>query len=410
MAVAEVFELDAGGDDLDARFTAFVDELRLRDGRDALARSGRYQNQLLAFDAQVLAGEIAGGAGDRQLEDLAGRGTTRTKRDATTGARRARAVHANPALAVDLASGQLTVAGLDAIAFAADQSDGAAATDTDLIERVKAALPDLARPLAKQWLDDRTTPDEHEKRYDRQRRLRNVSKYPTRNGLMAICAEGDREHIEELWSVLAAESKRLYQLDGGRDLPAHDHPRTRNQRLFDALHAAVTTGNPTSSDGKPAVSNRRVQVYVTLTLDQLVDGATKARLVGGGTIPRHLLDHYLTGDAKVAGVLFNGDGHILWHGRNKRWATQPQLSALIARDEGCTICAAHPDECDGHHLIPYNSPAQGHTNTDELAPACTDCHHHIHTNHLTLYCQPHPQHPGKLLWKLRPATPDELPP
>lgn len=419
MAVAELFELhpDTGrdGDDaagLGVRFAAIADELRHLDSRAALALSGRFQSQLIALDAQLLAGEIDSGATDRELDDLAGRGSTHTKSEVKTRASRARAIHHNPHLGDALATGKLRVGGLDAIAEAAAASEGAAACDVELIERVKAAPPDQARPITQAWLDEQTPPDEHEKRYQRQRRLRKVSKYPTRKGLMAITAEGDRETIEELWTVLSAESKRLYRLDGGRDLDPALHPRTRNQRLFDALHGLVTADDPSSraaTESRPE-PNRSVQIYVTLTLDQLVDGATKARLVGGGTIPQSLLRNYLTGDASVAGVLFDGAGHILWHGRNKRWATQPQLSALIARDEGCTLCHRHPNQCDGHHLIPYNAPAKGNTNTDELALVCIDCHHHIHATNQTLYCEPDPHHPGKLLWKLRPATPDELPP
>ena len=407
MALADVYELNSGSGEIACRFAEVIADLRSLPTGDALSLSDRFQNQLLALDAELVAGEVAGGIGDREVEDLAGRGTTRTKREAKKRANRAKAVNKNPDLGEDLAAGALTPEGLDAIAEVSEKSEGAAAQDEELIEQVKAALPDQATAITRKWLDDHTSPDEHEKRWQRQRRLRTVTRYYTRDGLEAINVEGDRESIAEIWALLSAESKRLFRADGGRDLPPEQHPRTRNQRLFDAFHTAITTGHTGSGNAEP---KRNVQVYVTLTLDELVDGATKARLVGGGTIPQPLLDHYLVGDAKVAAVLFNGDGHVLWHGRNKRWATQPQLSALIARDEGCTVCHRHPSECDGHHLIPYNSPAQGQTNTDELAYVCTDCHHHIHATHQTLYCQPDPRRPGQLTWKLRPATPDELPP
>ncbi len=409
MAVAEVYDLpiDDSNDELDEAFGLITDAIRRLPTTAALATSNRMQNRLLALDSELVAREIDGGAGDREVEDLAGRGTTHTKREAKRRANRAKAVNANPALAVDLATGELLPAGLDALADAADQSEGAAAHDAALIERIKSAPPDRARGIAKRWLDERTTPDEHERRYERQRRLRKVTKYPLRNGLMGITAEGDREAIDEIWSVLSAESKRLYRQDGGRDLPSDKHPRTRHQRLFDAFHAAVTTGDPTILGAK---SSRSIQVFVTLTLDELLDGATKARLVGGGTIPRQLLDEYLTGDARVAGMLFDGNGQVLWHGRNRRWATAPQIAALIARDEGCALCEAHPSGCDSHHLIPYNSPAQGLTNADELALLCTDCHHHIHATNQTLYCEPDPRRRGNLVWRLRPATAEELPP
>ena len=411
MALADVFELNTDTDEIARRFTDVIADLRSIPISDALALSGGFQSQLLALDAQLVAAEIAAGAGDRNIETLSGRGTTRTKREAKKRADRARAVHENPTLGQDLANGELNPEGLDAIASVSEQSNGAAANDTELVEKVKAALPDQATRIASRWLDDHTTPDEHEKRYSRQRRLRNLTRSYTRCGLESITAEGDMEAIDEIWSILSTESKRLYRADGGRNLTPEQHPRTRHQRLFDAFHTAITTSSPTiTTSGPTSEPKRSVQVYVTLTLDELVDGATKARLVGGGTIPQPLLDQYLNGDSHVAAVLFNGNGQVLWHGRNKRWATLPQTSALIARDQGCVLCAAHPASCDSHHLIPYNSPAHGLTNTDELALVCTDCHHHIHTTNQTLWCEPDPRTPGKLTWHLRPATPNEIPP
>ncbi|MBT8240818.1 MAG: DUF222 domain-containing protein [Acidimicrobiia bacterium] len=408
MGLADVYELNTGSDETARRFADVIADLRSMPTAEALALSDGFQNQLLALDAELVAAEIGAGANDRNIEDLCGRGTTRTKREAKKRANRAKAVNANPALGNDLAGGALTPEGLDAIAAVSEKSDGAAAHDLELIENVKAALPDQATALTRKWLDDHTEPDQHEKRYQRQRRLRTVTRYYTRDGLEGIRAEGDKEAIAEIWATLKTESKHLYRADGGRNLPPDKHPRTRSQRLFDAFHTALTTGH-TGSDDSDAMPKRNVQVYVTLTLQELIDGATKARLVGGGTIPQTLLDKYLP-DATIAGVLFNGDGHVLWHSRNKRWATINQTSALIARDEGCVLCNTTPGDCESHHLIPYNSPARGHTNTDELALVCSDCHHHIHTTKQTLQAHSNPRKPGQLTWKLRPATPNELPP
>ncbi|MBT8202670.1 MAG: HNH endonuclease [Acidimicrobiia bacterium] len=405
MVVAEVVELDRrldryGG--LRERVEELIADLEVVPIVDRLALSTGFQNRLVALDARTLATQAGNGAGDRELQHLAGRGRTRSSGEAIVWGRRAKALAQNPALGEDLASGALTPAGLDAIAAVADKSEGAAARDELLVERVKAALPDQARAITRHWLDDHTSPDEHEKRWQRQRRLRSVSRYYSRDGLDGIRAEGDRETIDHLWSIIKAESKHLYHRDGGRDLPPDKHPRTRKQRLFDAFTDAfgTRTGQGLS---------RAAQIYVTLTLDELCDEATKARLVGGGTIPPSLLEQYLA-NSPMPGVLFDGNGHVLWHGRNKRYATPAQLSALTARDQGCVLCDASPSDCDGHHLIPYNAPAHGKTNTDELALVCTDCHHHIHTTNQTLWCEPDPRTPGHLSWHLRPATPDEIPP
>lgn len=104
----------------------------------------------------------------------------------------------------------------------------------------------------------------------------------------------------------------------------------------------------------------------------------------------------------IAGTIYAQDGTILWHGRDVRYATPEQYSALVARDRCCTICAADASECEAHHVIAWTAPLQGETNIANLALVCTDCHHHIHNNNLTMYRQ-------HGMWKLRPATPTETP-
>lgn len=424
MAVAEVLDFEnavsgdaVSGDELDAAFDRLIDELGSHPMVDALARSDRYQSRLLAFDARLLAAHMDDGADTRAAEDLAGRGKKRTKADAKKRVRRAKAVEQNPDLGDDLASGALGPEQLDAIAGAAAKTDGDAANADDLITNIKHSNPDDARKLAADWVDDHTTPDEHEARRARQRRLRRVVRYPKANGTEALHAEGDTETITEMWNVLTAESKRLFDADGGRDLAPAKHPRTREQRIYDALHQALT-GTPDSEDaagndvdeGRGGTSRSgRPRIYITLTVDDFIGDRVRARMAGGGTIPTSLLEQYLP-NSELVGVLFDGDGEVLWHGRTKRYATGAQFSALIARDLGCALCGAHPNECDSHHMIPYNSPAKGNTNTDQMAPVDLDCHHHIHDNKLTLTTEPHPTLTGKRRYTLRPATPDEIPP
>ncbi len=424
MAVAEVLEFEPASDGVEAAFDRVIAGLRSMPVDDAVARGQRFQNRLAAVEAELVARRLTAGETPRGAEKLLGRGGTTTSADAKSRAKRARAVEVNPELATDVASGALGLDALDALAEVSAKTEGAAAVDDRLITRLKAGRPDDARTVAREWLDEHTSTDEHEARWQRQRRQRRVTRFVTRRGLDAILAEGDTETIAEIWTALTADSKQLYNDDGGRDLAPDQHPRTRDHRMFDALHTAITggttivdTGHATSTDGdrSPAPtrtssgSRGRPQVFITMTIDDWISDRTKARLVGGGTIPASLLDRYLT-DADVAGVVFDRSGHILWHGRNRRYATAAQTRALVARDHGCVLCHAHPSRCHTHHLTPYNAPDQGNTNTDDLALVCDDCHHHLHHNHLTLVAQPHPTQPGKLTWTLRPATPNEIPP
>ncbi|NNF69818.1 MAG: hypothetical protein HKN01_08620 [Acidimicrobiia bacterium] len=150
MAIAEVLEFEVADPAAQAELTMHdaIGLLGTLSDQAALALSDRFQSQLQAFDAEAIAGCIASGANPRQAEDLAGRGTTRTSAEAKRRAGRARAVHINPDLGRELATGELGSAGLDAIASAADRSDGVAATDIALIETIKASNPDDARKIA----------------------------------------------------------------------------------------------------------------------------------------------------------------------------------------------------------------------------------------------------------------------
>ncbi len=413
MAVAEVLEFGEvlAPDELDATFELIVASLWACDSPDALARSDRYQNKLLAFDAQLLATKVKQGATDRETEKLAGRAGKRSKREAKKRARRARTVSKNPRLGTDLADedDDLGPEKLDAISDASERTDGAAANDDEFITKVKDGSADDASKLADEYVDDHTSPDEHEQRRDRQRRARKLKRFTTKRGLDAILAEGDTETITEIWTQLTARSKQMYADDGGRDLPADQHPRSRNQRLFDALHETIITNNTNSTGstggngtGKPV--RAPAMVHLTLTIDEWLSDQTRARMAGGGTIPASLLNEYLA-DAWLRGTIFDGDGEILWHGRKKRHATPAQTSALTVRDQGCVLCHSHPQDCESHHLIPWNAPAKGQTNTPDMALVCVDCHHHLHANNLTLH-----RNPTTKRWKTRPATPNETPP
>ena len=231
-----------------------------------------------------------------------------------------------------------------------------------------------------------------------------------------MLAQGDRETINDLRKVLGLRSDALYRKDGGRDLPADQHPRTRSQRMFDSLHQLVTeTGTATSGDGqaKPKTPPVRSMVHIVVTVDDLARDQIKATCVGGeGLLPESVLER-LGCDATIAGTVFSQQGETLWHGRFHRHATPAQFAALIARDQGCVVCGADPSRCEAHHLTPWTAPARGRTNVDEMALVCADDHHWIHEEQLTLYWQLGPPDPATgsrpRVWSTRPATPEEIP-
>jgi hypothetical protein len=56
-------------------------------------------------------------------------------------------------------------------------------------------------------------------------------------------------------------------------------------------------------------------------------------------------------DAAVIPIVLGSNSEPLDVGREERFVTPAIRRALIARDRGCVICGAPPDQCDAHHLV-----------------------------------------------------------
>jgi hypothetical protein len=144
---------------------------------------------------------------------------------------------------------------------------------------------------------------------------------------------------------------------------------------------------------------------VTMTADQIAGSDTSpVRQVGGGLLAPTLLAEMFCG-AEFVGQVVDDSGQVLSQGRSKRYFTDEQLLALIARDGGCVDCGAHYSMCDAHHIIPWESPARGPTDIDNGVLVCGDCHHRVHEHDLVLI-----RDPTSGTWSTRPARPHEIAP
>lgn len=397
------------GADIDQAMLLVLGALRTLPVTDAVVRGTKYQNWLLAFEAEQLARNKASGASDRDNERLTGQGRPSTKSETKKRVKRANAVDENPDLADDLAAGELGPEQVDAIADASAKTGGDAACSEELIDEIKNSSPDDAKNIANKWAAEHNDPGDGDtpadKRNRRQRRMREVSKFETKDGCSAILIKGDDESINEIWTNLNAAAKKLWRKDGGRDLAKAKHPRTRKQRLFDAAHHTLT-GNSVSGAGTGSAtaglkgSGARINMWVQL--DDFVAGCHNASFADGTLVPKTVLARYMC-TGTIAATVFDKSGEVLHHGREHRYATPAQIRGLIARDKGCVRCRADVSECEAHHLIPWTAPGQGQTNIEELALVCVDCHHFIHDTNQTLYRN------AKGLWTLRPATTSETP-
>ena len=353
-----------------------------------------------ASEAQILADRFEKGASSRQVEAMAGQDEGTSKAEAKKKARRAKATNANPGLATKLATGTLSTEQADVIAEAAEDTDGEAACDEKLIEEIASTSPEQGKKKAREYINKRKNGDDTQRRYDKQRRGRGVYRHRLPNGNDAITFHGAKEDIDEIERATNAASDIEYQADGGRDVPNMKHPRTRDQRNFDAAHKLITNtpqstpSQATSSQAtttksarskRASKAQRATTVFITTTVDQW-SGVDPSPMTGldGKPLPRSYVEQ-LAGDASFVAQVFSADGELLWQGREVRLATPAQITGLISRDKGCVECNAHPDKCVAHHLLPWEAPRKGPTNINNLAMVCDDCHIRMHQAKQTMY-------------------------
>ncbi len=392
-----------GVDELDGTFQLVLASLRALPATDAIATIGRYGRMLTAAEADIIAEHRKSGATPRETEKLIDHGGKRSKRDRKQRAKRGETLRNNPDLKDDIETGAVSEEQLDDLANADDKTGGAASRDADLIDEIRNSNPDQSKDTIRDFVNNHNKPDA-ETEHERQRRLRKVSRFRTKDGLEAIMAEGDKATIDSIWNLIKSHANELYRKDGGRDIPLSKHPRTSAQRMFDAFAqrcggqsagTRASAGGTSSGGGRPAIV-----IGATLSDDgEIVD----PHLFGSGPLPQSVFERYFC-NATVTGSIFGGNGQPLWQGRNHRRATPAQYVALTARDGGCVLCRAHPQQCEAHHILPWNAPGKGKTDITNLALLCPDCHHMVHETEQTLFQD------AKSRWKLRPATPEETAP
>jgi len=146
-----------------------------------------------------------------------------------------------------------------------------------------------------------------------------------------------------------AAAKKLWRKDGGRDVKAAKHPRTRAQRLFDAAHHKLTNTNdsPTASSGTTARPSSGTTLFLWQNLDDFVAGKYNTTTANGQQVPQTVLSRTMC-NGTVAGIVFDKHGEVLWAGREHRLATPAIMRGLIARDKGCVLCLADISECEAH--------------------------------------------------------------
>ncbi len=412
-------QADSACEDIDVLFDSLVRSLRLLGDRELIRRALRFE-QRLERERLVAAARVTGSSGDpaedrKRARSLLG-GPVRSRRSRNRDARRAAAVAANPTLDDKVADGSIAPDSLDALAKAADPDTGS--IPEGLIEDVVGLSPDQTGYAVDRHLEDTADRDETNDRYRRQHKARRCRRgfRPAGEGkpdMATLTLEGPDAVIDRAWAQIQAAADAAYQSDGGRDRPAGEHVPWEH-RLFDAAVAYFTDtagGEPKPGSGSKPSGSRpgpgsKPPVVVSIRLDDL--GNKPATQHGSGPISDELFAEYVAAGLPIYALFTDSLGQPLWLGRTRRHAAVAQYLALAVRDRGCVRCGASPQRCEAHHLVPWNAPAKGPTDIDQLALLCGPCHRELHQHRLTLYRQTSPG--GKTVWATRPATPHETPP
>jgi len=381
-----------------------------------------FQGELTSVQSLLIAQRTQAGFSATSTETILKKSGKVSRAQAKKATKRAAAVEKNPGLANKLSSGVLSTEHVDLLAEASDKTDGEAADDEALISEIAGSNPDQGRKIVREYIEEHEDQGDRDSRYAQQRKRRKLYKTQGPNGMPRLVMEGDDHSIDQVLKSLQKRSDVLYRNDGGRDVPKHQHPRTRDQRLFDAAFAQIVgrldetdtstpSGPAQTADSSAPPANRPGERPVMVLRSNIADAsddpevlaAWTAELIGSGLVPTTLASYYRC-ISDFAFQIVDDEGVILKHGRTKRRVTPEQWLAMVIRDQGCVQCGAHHTRCEAHHLKPWTSPAKGETNIDEMVLLCVDCHQRLHEANHTMFLDPNTQK-----WRTRPATPHETP-
>ena len=250
MAAVLNFDRDEGPSrtEADAAIGVVIDHVSHLPARIAVPLLARYRTQIDAAEARALATVIDTTGNTKVAESIAGKGGKTSRAARRRSAKRASAVKTNSALADKMSDGELSGEQVDVLADAAEKTQGASLTDETLIGEVAAVDPDKAKSVIDDFVAKSSSSGKEQTRHDRQRRKRRVSRFRTKDGCDAIMFAGDRETIDGIWSKVTRQSNALCHHDGGRDLPFGQHPRSHDQRMFDAGSSYFATSSPASNN------------------------------------------------------------------------------------------------------------------------------------------------------------------
>jgi len=391
-----------------------VPELRALSGL-----AGRLKTSAESLLCRIAAEVSASGAADTAAQVLQ-KSTNMSKRDARRVTAVADGLAGLPNVAQRLACGRLTLEHAASLVNTARQT-GAEAVDnnTGLLERAARAPADLFARDARRFAA-RVVEDRGEGVLRRQRKTRRAWCFvdsetgmgrlsghfdPVSFGLIRQAVDNhtdllwrtdnttDSEHTTESASggehTTGSERTDSERTGSGRNSGERAAGgRTADQRRADAIFELLTgcrarghepiTGDGGATRNGGARAGTQLVVVADIGVLDGSDPAGRCEIPGTGPVPPSVLAR-LSPDAKLAGMIFAGDGRALWLGRSRRLANLAQHLAVTARDSGCVQCGAPMHQCDIHHKVPWEHG--GPTDIDNLTALCGQHHRQHHNTH-----------------------------
>ncbi|GGF12697.1 HNH endonuclease signature motif containing protein [Subtercola lobariae] len=169
---------------------------------------------------------------------------------------------------------------------------------------------------------------------------------------------------------------------GGLETPEGQNvdTRTLSKRRVDFYTelARKSSGLP----GMPVINGAAPTINVHATLEDIIAGRGVGWVDGiDESVPASVVEQLIChGD--VITTLFGQHGHVLQHGKTRRYFTAAQNRALAARDGGCVWpgCDRPPSFCESHHVDEWkhDNHAPGRTDINNGALVCSFHHRHLH--------------------------------
>lgn len=236
---------------------------------------------------------------------------------------------------------------LAALKIAQLASDGAEAKGEDIDAMVQEMVEVLEAEMQEEQLDDATVTDPH----------------PDLSRKVDL---GEGADVEEACPGEQTKRSSEISLESILRLPSRYGPPVK----ADMYSAFVTMINMVRDCRHPAVRAPGAHVTVMLTEDG------KAWMPSNPQAPAAAIKHYV-GNAYVRGHLLNSQGLTMHYGRERRFASDAQVQALLSlwgnqcAMPGCT----HSRFMEIHHIRDWADG--GKTDIGNLIPLCSSCHSRV---------------------------------